>query len=112
MAPEAQTAQTTIGTPEPHNRHRLIAELSRKTKSALQDVDNLLTAGLCILRAEEFCGEPGNAERMDALATLLEYGRGAVCDGKESLEDMAACLCGEHPEAPEMSYTVPPEAEA
>lgn len=54
--------------------------------TALQDIDGLFIAALCVVRLRAEHADASEEEKKRALETLLAYGRGAVSDAKEGHE--------------------------
>jgi hypothetical protein len=59
-----------------------------QTARALDDLDSLLIAALCVLNVEEGAVDMNDDEKRQTLETLMQYGRGAVDNGKEGFEEV------------------------
>jgi hypothetical protein len=56
--------------------------------NALDDLDSLFVAALCVLRVEEGYRDLDEKDKIKTLETLMEYGRGTVEQGKKGLEEV------------------------
>lgn len=65
-----------------------------QTEIALDDLDSLLIAALCVLNVEEGAVDMNDSDKMRTLETLMQYGRGAVENAKEGLEEVWKVTAG------------------
>jgi hypothetical protein len=114
MATQTHTEHPCPSAPEHKERDETL-NCNIKASVALQDIDSLFIAALCVLRSEEGDPDTIDKDRKQALETLLEYGRGAVSDAKAGHEGVwsvtAEYLFGRKSTAPE-AETAQPEQPA